>query len=175
VSLYDVVWIVLPSAMIWATVVLMRRRDHPETDTRAARPRSLRIAFYASCVLWFGFHGPLRRMTAGMSPGLDAILGVIPSFFAAVFGANQPITVDDPLCEAAELTITSATNATVAFYMGKHRPLRAAAFGAACVAATEIIQTFGLPNYTFDLADIAAGILGAVAVVPLMWRHKPRR
>jgi len=120
------------------------------TDRRAARPRSLRIAFYASGVLWFGFHGPLRRMTAGMSPGLDAVLGVTPSFFAA-------------MC------------ATVVLYMGNHRPLRAAAFGAACVAATEIIQTFGLPNYTFDPADIAAGILGAVAVVPLMWWHKPRR
>ena len=120
------------------------------TDRRAARPRSLRIAFYASGLLWFGFHGPLRRMTAGMSPGLDAVLGVIPSFFAAI-------------C------------ATVVLYMGNHRPLRAAAFGAALVAATEIIQTFGLPNYTFDPADIAVGVLGAVAVVPLLWWHKPRR
>ena len=127
----------------------------PKTDTRAARPRSLRIAFYASGVLWFGFHGPLRRMTAGMSPGLDAVLDVIPSFFAAIY-------------------------ATVAVYIGalhrrKPRPLRATAYGAAFVAATEIIQLFGVPNYTFDPTDIAAGILGAVAVVPLMWWHKPRR
>ena len=148
-SLSDVVWMVLPVAMVWAIGALIRRRDHPETDTRAARPRSLRLAFYASCVLWFGFHGPLRRMTAGMSPGLDAVLGAIPSFFAAI-------------C------------VTVVLYMGNRRPLRAAAFGAACVAATEIIQTFGLPNYTFDPADIAAGILGAVAVVPLMRWHRPR-
>jgi hypothetical protein len=69
-------------------------------------------------------------MTAGMSPGLDAVLGVIPSFFAAI-------------C------------ATVVLYMGKQRPLRAAAFGAGLVAATEIIQPLGLPNYTFDPADMS--------------------
>ena len=86
----------------------------------------------------------------GMNPGLDAVLGVLPSFFAAIY-------------------------ATIAFYMFVRRPLMAAAFGAACVAVTEIIQQVSwLPNYAFDPADIAAGILGAVAVVPLMWWHKPR-
>src|SRR5688572_27264584 len=83
-----------------------RGNTNPKTDTRAARPRPVRTAPYASLVLWFGCHGPLRRMTAGMSPGLDAVLGVIPSFFAAIY-------------------------ATVAFYIWKRRPLMAAAFGAA--------------------------------------------
>jgi len=75
---------------------------------------------------------------------------------------------------------------TFAFWQAfavKARPLSAAAYATALVAATEVVQLVwpryvegALHRYTADIWDVAAGAVGAsVALLVLLWRQDRRR
>ena len=124
-----------------------------------ARDQYLLIGVLLGFGMWLGSIGPLRAWASGTGPRSSWVLGVAPSFFAAwTFAFWQAFAV-------------------------KARPLSAAAYATALVAATEVVQLV-LPrylegafhHYTADIWDVAAGAVGAgAALLVLLWRAKAQR
>ncbi len=113
------------------------------------RDRYLLIAALLGFGLWLASVGPVR--TWATSAGGYWVVGVAPSFLAAcTFAFWQAFAV-------------------------RSRPLASAAYAAALVAATEVIQLF-LPGYTADVGDVVAGVAGAAVALPvLLWRRRRRQ
>jgi len=108
--------------------------------------------------MWLASIGPTASIGFWRRSSQFLVLGVAPSFFAAwTFAFWQAFAV-------------------------RARPLSAAAYATALVAATEVVQLVlpryleGFHRYTADIWDVAAGAVGAgAALLVLLWRAKAQR
>lgn len=106
-------------------------------EARSAKARARLLLFIAltGFAMWLAVIGPVRGASASMRG--NWVLGVAPSFLAAI---------------------------TFAFWQAfatRSKAAAAALYATALIVVTETVQLF-LPGYRADLADVAAGVLGAV-------------
>ena len=118
---------------------------------RRGRDPYMLIASLLGLGLWLASIGPVRVWAARDGHRGAWVLGVAPSFLAAW---------------------------TLAFWNAfamRKRPLVSAAYAAAVVAGAEVVQLVW-PRYTPDAWDVAAGVVGAATVLPLLlWRERQRQ
>lgn len=98
---------------------------------------------------WLVAVGPARAWARRADVSGHWILGVAPSFFAAVTFAHWQA------------------------YRTRTGPITSAGIALAFVTLAEVVQLV-LPRYTADLGDVLAGIVGAaLAAVTIQWLQPP--
>lgn len=112
---------------------------------KAPRNNGLVALASAFVIVWLALHGDLRSWAYASGLASPLLLGAAPSLFAS---------------------FAVALGAGCVYGL---RPMFAGAFGAVFTVLAEIIQPW-LPNYTFDPWDLAAGLIGAGLVVPVLMR-----